>query len=154
MRSAQKHEDALTIRQASEADREALTALMLRSEAYSGRYRSMIENYPVTSAMITRGETWIAAISGEIVGFYRLDVCNADLDLLFVDDRAQGAGVGRLIFEHMKSFAAHNGLREFRIVAHPPAAEFYRHMGAMVVGISKAKSADGWDRPILRCLVE
>ena len=140
----------LAIRSAEETDCERLTELMLRSAAYRGRYHSIITDYPVTAEMVRNGEVWIAERNGVIVGFYRLDVTNADLDLMFVDDRHQGGGVGRIIFDHMKTFAASQGLNEVKIVAHPPAADFYRRVGAVDVGIMRAKSADGWDRPILK----
>ena len=138
------------IRLARTDDCAGLTALMLRSRAYQGRYRRIIETYPVTPAMVTSKEVWVVEEAGEIVAFYRLDLRNADLDLMFVDDDAQGSGIGRTIFEHMKSFAARRGLGEIQIVAHPPAAEFYRRMGAVDVAIHKASDADGWDRPILK----
>ena len=142
--------DALGIREARTEDCEALTALMLRSRAYDGRYRRIIENYPVTREMTEKGEVWVCESGGSIVGFYRLNRQEADLDLMFIDDAAQGSGLGRAIFEHMMSFAAESGLSEVQIVAHPPAADFYRRMGAVDVGISKASAPAGWDRPILK----
>jgi GNAT superfamily N-acetyltransferase len=143
----------LIIRPAGLSDCDPLTALMLRSSAYDGRYRRMIENYPVTPAMVDRNEVWVVERGGSAVGFYRLDFANADLDLMFVDDAAQGAGIGRMIFRHMVEIAAARGLEELQIVAHPPAADFYRRMGAVDVSISKAKHANGWDRPILRLAI-
>jgi GNAT superfamily N-acetyltransferase len=142
------------IRPAKVQDCEALTDLMLRSSAYDGRYRRMIENYPVTPAMIGRNEVWTAELHRRIVGFYRLDVANADLDLMFVDDSVQGRGVGAALFEHMKSVARTSGLGQVQIVAHPPAADFYRRMGAVDVGVSKAPTTEGWDRPILKLAIE
>ena len=62
-------------------------------------------------------------------------------------------GIGRAIFDHMKCFAATNAVREVQIVAHPPAADFYRRMGAIDAGVSKAVSEDGWDRPILKLAI-
>ena len=142
--------DDLTIRPAGIGDCAALTALMLRSSAYGGRYRRIIENYPVTAAMVKGNEVWVAERNGDLVGFYRLDLANADLDLMFVDDSVRGEGIGCAIFRHMAEFAAKSGLDHVQIVAHPPAADFYRRMGSVDIGVSKAKSDDGWDRPILR----
>ncbi len=139
----------LSIRLARVEDCEVLTALMLRSSAYRGRYRSMIVNYPVTEEMVRAKEVWAAERDGVIVGFYRLDVANADLDLMFVSDEAQGSGVGRKLFEHMKALAAAQGLSAVRIVAHPPAADFYRRMGALHVGVNRAANDRGWDRPLM-----
>ena len=146
--------DRLHIREARAEDCEALTALMLRSRAYDGCYRRIIEKYPVTPEMTAKGEVWVFESGRSLLGFYRLDRQRADLDLMFVDDAVQGTGLGRAIFNHMKAFAAENGLREVEIVAHPPAADFYRRMGAVDIGTSKAKSPDGWDRPILRLTID
>lgn len=142
--------DRLQIRRADNAECDRLTALMLRSNAYQGRYRRMIENYPVTEAMIAAGEVWAAELEGEIVGFYRLDAANADLDLMFVDDKAQGVSVGRSLIAHLRARAAELGLDDVRIVSHPPAADFYRRMGAVDVGTDHAQSPEHWDRPILK----
>jgi GNAT superfamily N-acetyltransferase len=143
----------ISVRRANSGDCAALTALMLRSSAYQGRYRKMIENYPVTPAMVAAGEVWVAQVGDELAGFYRLDLDRADLDLMFVDDKVRGTGIGRAIFDHMKSFAAASGLREVQIVAHPPSVEFYRRMGAVDVGVIRAKRSDRWDRPVLRLTI-
>ena len=148
--TATAENSGLTVRVAEVEECQALTALMLRSSAYGGRYRSMIENYPVTDTMIGNGEVWVAEQEGRIVAFYRLDIANADLDLMFVEDSEQGKGLGRQVFAHLKAFAASCGIEHVTIVAHPPAADFYRRLGAIDVGMSKAKSTDRWDRPILR----
>ncbi len=124
--------------------------MMLRSRAYRGEYLVMIERYPVSSEMITRGEVWLAEYNDSIGGFYRLDVAKADLDLMFVDDSSQGLGVGRLLFRHMLEFARLQGLNSVQIVAHPPAAWFYRKMGAVDCGIVSGKGPGLWDRPQLR----
>ena len=142
--------DGPILRRAEPGDCEALTALMLRSRAYHGRYRTMIENYPVTESMVGKGEVWLAEKDGRIVAFYRLDLASSELDLMFVDDREQGRGLGRLLFAHLKAFASSCGLEQVTIVAHPPAADFYRRLGAIDIGVSRAKTADRWDRPILR----
>lgn len=146
MNSERSRTSEIAIRQALAEDRATLTALMLGSSAYQGRYRAMIENYPVTADMVDRGEVWIAESDGETLGFYRLDLAKSDLDLMFVADRAQGLGVGRLLFEHMKQFAARAGLPAIGIIAHPPAADFYRKMGAIETGVRKASGPQWWDR--------
>ena len=143
----------IAIREASEGDCKALTELMLRSRAYQGRYHSIIADYPVTPAMAREGGLWLVKRDAMIVGFYRLDLANAELDLMFVDDAAQGSGIGKSLIAHLRNFAAKRGLAAVRIVSHPPSVDFYRRMGAVDVGISKAKSADGWDRPILELTV-
>ena len=153
MDATQDNRPKSVIRPAQESDCAALTELMMRSNAYEGRYRSIIANYPVTPAMVRTGETWVIEHEGEIAGFYRLDIAGAELDLMFVDDRRQGSGVGRMLFEHMLAVAAENGLTVVKIVSHPPTVEFYRRMGATEIGVSRAKQPDGWDRPVLQLAV-
>ena len=142
--------DEVQIGGARAEDCDALTAMMLRSRAYDGHYRRIVENYPVTREMIAKDEVRVCECAGSIAGFYRLNREEADLDLMFVDDSAQGNGLGHAIFEHMKTFATESGLSEIQIVAHPPAADFYRRIGAIDVGVSEATSPGGWDRPILK----
>lgn len=113
----------------------------------------MIEHYPVTPKMVEKGEVWVAEAKGRILGFYRLDFENSDLDLMFVEDNAQGLGVGRTMFIHMADLAASRGLSEIRIVAHPPAANFYRGMGAVDCGVTEPTARTPWRRPILRFAV-
>ena len=62
------------IRPACAADCATLTAMMLRSHAYQGRYQSMVATYPVTPEMIGDGGTWLIEREGRLAGFYRLDV--------------------------------------------------------------------------------
>ena len=135
---------------ASTGDARALTALMLASKAYAGAYHVIIAGYHVTPAMITSNVTRIADDSAGIAGFYSLDVEQGELDLLFVADDRQGAGAGRLIFADMVAVARTAGLTAVRIVAHPPAAGFYRRMGARDVGVVPPMGRVTWQRPELR----
>ncbi len=66
-----------------------------------------------------------------MAGFYALvsDEGGAELDFMFVADKAQGLGIGRLLFEHMKAAARTLGHDRVLIVAHPPAEPFYKDGG-------------------------
>ena len=150
MAHAETEPDPWVIREAVAEDCHTLTDLMLRSSAYQGRYQAIVADYPVTRAMVERGGIFVAERAGKAVGFYRLDFANADLDLMFVADEVQGMGIGQALLDHMRSFAASQGLPTVTIVAHPPAADFYRRMGAVDTGISKSKRGNGWDRAILK----
>ncbi len=84
------------------------------------------------------------------MGFYALLVDEAELDLAFVADEAQGTGIGRLLMEHMLDQAAVAGLTRVRVVSNPPAERFYRRLGAERVGTVLPSSANvTWERPEL-----
>lgn len=141
----------MDIRPAAAADAAALTALMHASTAYQGRYASMLEGYAIDAAQIGRDQIHLAEEGGELLGFYSLvvDADGAELDLMFTADAAQGRGVGRRLFEHMRSLAGSLGVACVRIVAHPPAEGFYRRMGARVIGEQPPRGRVGWVRPVL-----
>ncbi|WP_439382607.1 GNAT family N-acetyltransferase [Amycolatopsis lexingtonensis] len=127
----------------------ALTALVHASSAYRGDYATILDGYEVTPAYIETNPTFTATNDGGIVGFYAL--VEAELDLLFVADAAQGLGVGRRLVEHMRGEARTRGLRDVRVVAHPPALEFYLRMGARRTGtVPPNPPKVRWERPELR----
>lgn len=101
-----------------------------------------VETHKVFAAV---GET-----TGRLLGFYSLILDPPELDLMFVADDAQGAGIGRLLIGHMREEAHAAGLTEVRIVSHPPAEGFYASVGAQRTGtVRAAPPAVMWDRPAL-----
>ncbi|GHB38460.1 N-acetyltransferase [Streptomyces cirratus] len=141
----------MTIRRAAARDAERLTALVQGSRAYSGAYASIVSGYRVTADYIARHEVFAAVgPDGQVLGFYSLVLDPPELDLAFVADDAQGAGVGRLLVRHMTARARDAGLPGVRVVAHPPAEEFYRRLGARRVGVvPPTPPRIGWERPEL-----
>jgi GNAT superfamily N-acetyltransferase len=139
------------IRPATAADAAALTALMHASTAYQGPYAAILEGYAIDAAQIGRDQIHVAEGGDGLLGFYSLaiDTDEAELDLMFTADAAQGRGVGRRLFEHMRTLAGSLGASRVRIVAHPPAEGFYRRMGARVVGEQAPRGRVGWTRPVL-----
>lgn len=131
---------------------ERLTALIQESGAYRGTYASIISGYRVTADYIARHRVFVAVdADGRLLGFYALVVEPPELDLAFVADDAQGRGVGRLLIEHMIGQAREAGLTDVRVVSHPAAEEFYRHLGAERVGtIAPSPPKVAWERPELR----
>jgi GNAT superfamily N-acetyltransferase len=126
-----------------------LTALMHASSAYQGDYASILEGYAVTPGYVEAHPTFTATRDGEILGFYAL--LEAELDLLFVADAAQGLGIGGRLIAHMLAEARKRGLESVRVVSHPPAVAFYLRMGARRTGTIPAKPPKiRWDRPELR----
>lgn len=135
-------------------DAKALTRLVRGSRAYEGQYAAMVAGYRVGPDYLAAHPVFVAVDSGDeqggVLGFYSLLLAPAELDLLFVADRAQGRGVGRLLVAHMLAEALAAGLTHVRVVSHPPAEGFYRSVGAVPSGTAPARPpAVPWDRPEL-----
>lgn len=138
----------MNIRRAEARDHAAINALVQSSSAYDGVYRPMLDGYEVTEKQIVGEETWLAE-DDALLGFYSLVFhTQPELDLMFVSDAAQGRGVGRLLFDHMRALAASRGVTAVKIISHPPARDFYRRMGAIEVGLAYPVGAVSWPRPI------
>ncbi|MFE0705290.1 GNAT family N-acetyltransferase [Streptomyces sp. NPDC058872] len=143
----------ITIRRATAVDSQRLTRLVRKSGAYRGDYAPMVAGYQVGGPYIEHHPVFVAADDtddGRVLGFYALLVDEAELDLAFVADGAQGLGIGRLLMEHMTAQAKAAGLRSVRVVAHPPAEEFYLRTGAVRTGTVPAAGRIHWERPELR----
>jgi len=145
------------IRRAFAADADTLTALTHASSAYDGPYRAIIHGYVVTPAQVERDEMHVALDGdGRVLGYYSLvldPAGDAELDLLFVDDAAQGRGLGALLFAHMRDRAIARGVSRVRIVSHPPAEAFYLRMGALRAGEQAPRGRVTWTRPLLELAV-
>lgn len=138
----------MRVRRATAQDHAALNAIVQSSAAYDGVYRAMLDGYEVTTQQIVEEETWLAE-DETVLGFYSLVFhTQPELDLLFVSDAAQGRGVGRLLFDHMRTRAAALGAIAVKIISHPPARDFYRRMGAVEVGLAYPTGVASWARPI------
>ncbi len=139
----------IAVRRATAADHGAINAIVQTSSAYDGVYRPMLDGYEVTEKQIVGDETWLAE-DGEALGFYSLLFgAQPELDFMFVSDAAQGRGVGRLLFDHMRALAKAHGVESVKIISHPPARDFYRRMGAIEVGLAYPQHQVTWARPIL-----
>lgn len=141
---------ALSVRRAAPQDIPALDELTWASSAYQGGYRRMTRALKLTEAQLERDECFVAVEGEEVLGYYILVTDPPDLDLMFVADPAQGQGVGRLLFDHMRARARALGIDSVRIVAHPPALSFYERMGAVRTGTKPPGGRATWERPVLR----
>ncbi|MDX2235735.1 MAG: GNAT family N-acetyltransferase [Hyphomonadaceae bacterium] len=140
----------MIIRRAQAADAAALNAIVQGSESHKGVYAPMLDGYEITAEQIARDQIHVADEGGAVLGFYSLMLGDTpELDLLFVDDAAQGRGLGRQLMAHMAQVAAQNGVTAVKIVSHPPAADFYRGLGAIDVGYAYPMGRVTWVRPIL-----
>ncbi|MFH9010794.1 GNAT family N-acetyltransferase [Streptomyces sp. NPDC017943] len=143
------------VRRAVARDAKRLTRLVRGSRAYEGHYAAMVAGYRVGADYIETHEVFVAVDAddpaGRVLGFYALLLVPPELDLLFVDNGAQGRGIGRLLVAHMKAQARAAGLDRVRVVSHPPAEGFYLSSGARPTGTVPANPpAVPWDRPELQ----
>jgi len=140
----------IMLRAASVTDLPALNCLMQASSAYTGRYRSILEEYRITENQILTDHVVLAEQDGEVLGFYSLIAHGEpELDLFFVADDAQGQGLGARLFDHMQRQALRFGISAITIVSHPPSVGFYERMGAVRVGTKPPSGRVTWERPVL-----
>ncbi|GAA2802169.1 GNAT family N-acetyltransferase [Streptomyces showdoensis] len=141
----------ITLRRATADDAKRLTQLVRKSGAYRGDYAAMVDGYVVGGPYVEHHPVYVAVDAhGKVLGFYALLLDEAELDLAFVADEAQGRGVGRLLVEHMLGEARAAGLGSVRVVAHPPAEDFYLRTGARRTGTIPPSGRIHWARPELR----
>jgi GNAT superfamily N-acetyltransferase len=142
------------IRRARPEDRAALAALMLDSNGYEApAARAMIAAFVPRWAFTEADEVWLDEEAGEMLGFHQLiphGPETLELDLFFTANAAQGKGVGRRLFDHMAQRARALGATAVVISSNPKAAEFYRRMGAIDIGVSPPVDEITWERPKFR----
>ncbi|MER8047882.1 GNAT family N-acetyltransferase [Streptomyces sp. NPDC094032] len=149
----------VTLRRATADDAKRLTRIVRRSGAYRGDYAAMVDGYQVGGSYIEHHPVYVAVegggdgdgdVDGKVLGFYALILDDAELDLAFVADEAQGLGIGRLLVEHMIQEARTAGLTSVKVVSHPPSEDFYLRTGARRTGTVPPSGRIHWARPELR----
>ncbi|MFE9573580.1 GNAT family N-acetyltransferase [Streptomyces sp. NPDC006692] len=128
------------IRPARATEARMLTDLALRSKAhwrYDAEFMEACrEELTVAANEVTRRRATVADRDGHILGFTTLEgePPTGVLGMMFVDPRAIGQGIGRLLFEHTIAAGRDLGFTRLTIDADPNAEPFYRAMGAVHVG--------------------
>jgi GNAT superfamily N-acetyltransferase len=143
------------IRPARDQDVPALRRLMRESNGYAEPdARAMIVAYAGTWSLPDSPDAIVRVLEDEegIAGFHKL-VPHADgmeLDLFFTDNARQGRGFGRTLFADACEAARAAGAARMVVVSNPPAADFYRRMGARDDGVAPPGTAGiSWPRPRL-----
>lgn len=143
----------MSIRRAGPADTRALRRMMATSNGYERpEARAMIERFAADWVVPEVGhEVWLLEEDGEAAGFYQLIPHGRDqeLDLFFTADAFQGRGVGRRLFAHMLERAGLLSAETVVINSNPEAADFYRRMGAVDIGVDPPGKEITWERPKL-----
>lgn len=137
------------LRPAYESECAALSALCLRSKAVWGYDAVFLEacraELAIHPADIEAGLVRVAELNGELAGVVQLtrDGAELHLDKLFVDPEALRAGIGKRLLESAIVQAAEMGAVRLIIDADPDAADFYRRMGAVDIGMVASDAMPG-----------
>jgi GNAT superfamily N-acetyltransferase len=102
------------------------------------------------------GQRVVVAVRGEqIVGYYQLGGTppSGELADLFVDPSCIGSGVGGLLYRDAVARARRLGFEALTIDADPHAEDFYRHMGAVRVGVAPSTAIPGRSLPRMRVVL-
>ncbi|MER5357317.1 GNAT family N-acetyltransferase [Streptomyces sp. NPDC002785] len=140
---------SVLIRPARVTEAEILSDLALRSKAHWGYDAEFLEacrdELTVDANEVARRRATVADKDGHILGFTTLEEepPTGVLGMMFVEPRAIGQGIGRLLFEHTLAAARELGFAQFTIDADPNAEPFYRAMGAVRVGNVPSGSITG-----------
>lgn len=148
----------MIIRRAVAEDTPTLQAMMAGSNGYERpAARSMIFRFAAGwSVPDAPHEIWLAQDIHAVAGFYALIPLGDDqeLDLFFTRNDAQGTGLGRRLFDHMADRARVLGAARVLISSNPEAADFYRHMGAVDIGVTPPGDGISWERPKLELVLQ
>jgi predicted N-acetyltransferase YhbS len=129
--------ELMAIRNATAAEREALSELHRRSSYVWEADRANLDAHPdalgVAGEAIAEGRVRVAvSAGGELIGFSVVaggsdGVC--ELDDLFVEPRLMRRGIGRELVEDAAARAVRAGSAAITVVAHPRNFAFYESVG-------------------------
>ena len=137
----------MIIDEANVGDVDILTHLALASKRHWGYDDAFMERcrdeLTVNEVDVATHRVIVARDAERALGFYQLiplDESRVDLDMLFVEPRSIGTGVGGALMRHAMGAARRGGALTLQITADPYAVPFYEHFGAVLVGSSIASS--------------
>jgi GNAT superfamily N-acetyltransferase len=147
------------LRPAVPTDAGPISEVAVRSKAYWGydaHFMAACRDDLTVRAEECDGQRVVVAVRGEeIVGYYQLGGTppSGELADLFVDPSCIGSGVGGLLYRDAMVRARRLGFAELTIDADPHAEDFYRHMGAVRVGVAPSTAIPGRSLPRLRVIL-
>ena len=136
----------MIIRTARPGEAAALTALGLRSKAHWGYDAAFMARVAVElrwdEADLRSMLVHVAERDGQVLGFSAVNPATdpPELDALFVEPAAMGAGVGRALLAASRAAAAAGGIGELAIDSDPQAEPFYLREGARRAGEVRSPS--------------
>ncbi len=143
----------MEILRAKPEDAGGLTEIAFAAKRHWGYAERWIENWKeiltISAEFIAQNEACVAWVDGHAAGFYGLVVHQGRmwLDHLWVLPRFMGKGIGKALFNHAVQRASALGFESIVIESDPNAEEFYKRMGARVVG-SNLSESDGERRQL------
>ncbi|WP_152617660.1 GNAT family N-acetyltransferase [Phaeacidiphilus oryzae] len=146
---------SVLIRPARAAEAGILSDLALRSKAHWGYDADFLdacrEELTLRADEVAGRRTTVAERDGRVLGFTTLEggPPTGVLGMMFVEPRAIGQGIGRLLFEHTAAAARALGFTRLTIEADSHAEPFYRAMGAVPTGTVPSGSIPGRLLPTL-----
>ena len=117
-----------------------LQELYRRSSLHHETFRQALLAHPEwrepTDEQVADGQVRVLEADGRPLGFTTVvpDGEVAELEALFVEPDAMGAGAGRLLVEDAVEQALGAGLSRMEVTANPDAVDFYAHLGFVAVG--------------------
>lgn len=147
---------AMHLRAPRPDEAELLTELCLRSKAVWGYdeafMRACRTELTLSQADFASSSLQVAVEGDTIIGVVQVVATgdNADLAKLFITPSTLRAGLGKQLFDWAANDARRHGARWLWIEADPDAADFYRRMGAVDVGVAPSGSIPGRFLPRLK----
>jgi GNAT superfamily N-acetyltransferase len=138
----------MEIREAAEGEAGVLSTLAFESKAHWGYSRETMESWKdqlaFSISVVPSRPTYVAAIGGEIVGFYSLMPSERawELDNLWVAPSFMRRGVGKALLAHALELAFRRGARSVSVDSEPYAEAFYLALGGVRCG--EKPGADSW----------
>ena len=146
---------ASRVRLALPQEAAALSALCMHSKRHWGYdedfMRRCTASLTVGEAAIRQGRVWVAVDDRDRpLGVLQLSLEGTlvDLDKLFVDPSAIGAGIGGMLFRHAIVMAQSMGASRMTILADPNAAAFYERMGSRFRSMEPSDAIAGRELPL------
>lgn len=140
----------INIRRVREQEHEQLTKISFAAKRYWNYPEEYFEIWKseltITEDYINNNEVFTADVDGSLAAYYSVVEVKQEfmagqtlveksywLEHMFVLPKWIGCGIGRMMYEHMKSLCRSQGIEELRIFADPNAKGFYEKMGAIYI---------------------
>jgi len=145
----------MPIRRARPDEADMLTALAWRAKAHWGYDAEFMDRVSdamtLSSADVDAHEVWVLEAQTGAVGFVRVIMSDpAELEDMWVEPAAMGAGHGRRLFEHAVGIARAAGASALELDADPNAVGFYERMGMERIGETPSTAVAGRSLPRMR----
>lgn len=150
---------ATLIRRARPDEATLLSDLAFRSKGYWPYDADFLEacraELTLSADFVAEAPVYVLERHGHVLGFYALRRGGPrdgedELEDLFLEPGAIGAGLGARLWHHALATARGRGATTLLIQADPYAEGFYRAMGARWIGTTPSGSIPGRELPLLR----